>query len=208
MRATLTMLFIQMTVAGIAAAGVPDLQNSTAWTAAPPGSQPVLCNAPDGNGSPFAMARTLNGLVDATITIELRDGANAPVAYFSAFDLWLETDGPEATFMACASGTSADRNTDLSGRSVWAAPLWAGGWSTGRTRVMINGAALTSNAGLEIRHNSPDLNGDRVVDLSDVAAFATDYFGADAFRSDLWYDGVVDLADIPLLARAFGALCP
>lgn len=187
---------------------MPNLQNSTAWTAAPAGSQPVLCNAPDGIGSPFSMARTLNGIVDATITIELRDGANAPVAYFSAFDLWLEMDDPAGTFMACASGTSADRNTDLSGRSAWAAPLWAGGWSTGRTRVMVNGTALTSNAGLEIRHNSPDLNGDRVVDLSDVAAFAADYFGADAFRSDLWYDGVVDLADIPLLVRAFGVRCP
>jgi len=52
---------------------------------------------------------------------------------------------------------------------------------TGQTRVMVNGEALTSSAGLQIRH---------------------------ALRSDLRYGGVADLADIPLLARAFSTLCP
>lgn len=83
-----------------------------------------------------------------------------------------------------------------------------GGWSTGVTHATVNGAALTSHDGLDIRHNSPDLNGDGVVDLADIEGFAADYGAANACRSDLWNDGTVDLNDLSLLARSLDAQCP
>ncbi len=59
-----------------------------------------------------------------------------------------------------------------------------------------------------ININSPDINGDLVVNLSDVVEFARDYFGDDDYRSDFYWDGSVDLSDLVLMAQGIGASCP
>ena len=196
--------------AASAMAGVPDLQLSTASTAATAGAQPVLYNLPNGLGSTFALARTTSGIMPSQITLTVLDGGGVPVANFSANDMWLmkEVVASTGNFVACTGGTTADVNTNASGVTTWAAPLRAGGWSTSKTLVVINGSALTSNTGLVLRHNSADLNGDRSANLSDIPLFASDFYGAYAFRSDLSYDGVVNLSDIPRLASGVGAVCP
>jgi hypothetical protein len=125
--------------------------------------------------------------------------------------MWLEKEVVASTgnFIACTGGTTADLNTNASGVTTWAAPLRAGGWSTSKTLVVINGAALTSNTGLILQHNSADINGDGNANLSDIPLFATDFSaGSNAFRSDLQYDGFVNLSDIPRLASGVGAVCP
>ena len=77
------------------------------------------------------------------------------------------------------------------------------------TVVMVNGAALTSSAGLPIAHNSADINADGLVNLSDVQLFAADFYDVSYnFRSDLAFDAVVNLSDIVPLAQAFGGACP
>ncbi len=181
----------------------------TARTAAPPGVTPVLYNLPNGHGSEFTQARSTAGVVDATITLEVRDDNCIPVANYSANDMWLEKEVAAGTgnFTACIGGTIADANTNSEGVTTWFAPLAAGGWSTSRTLVVINGSALVTNPGLVLRHNSADLNGDAVANLADVPLFAGDYFGAYAFRSDLWFDGVVNLTDIARLVEGIGATC-
>lgn len=196
--------------ATVAMAGVPDLQLSTASTAAGAGVTPVMYNLPNGLGSTFAQARSTGGVVNATITLTVLDGGGVPVANFSANDMWLEKEVVAGTgnFIACTGGTTADVNTNASGVTTWAAPLRAGGWSTSKTLVVINGSALTSNTGLVLRHNSSDLNGDGSANLSDIPLFAADFYGAYAFRSDLQFDGVVNLSDIPRLASGVGAVCP
>jgi hypothetical protein len=195
--------------ATFAVAGVPDLQLSTAHTAASAGVNPVMYNLPNGLGSTFAQARATSGVVNATITLTVLDGGGVPVANFSAADMWLQKAVVAGTgnFIACTGGTTADLNTNNAGVTTWAAPLRAGGWSTSNTLVVINGAALTSNAGLNLRHNSADINGDGVANLSDIPLFASDY-GSAAFRSDLLFDGVVNVSDIPRLASGVGAVCP
>jgi len=196
--------------ATVAMAGVPDLQLSTASTAAPVGSTPVLYNLPNQLGSPFNQARAAGGaVVDATITLTVLDGGGVPVINFSASDMWLEKEVVANTgnFVACTGGTTANANTNNLGVTTWAAALRAGGWSTSKTLVVINGSPLTSNTGLVLRHNSADLNGDGVANLADIPLFANDFYGAYAFRSDLQYDGVVNLADIPKLASGNGAAC-
>ena len=73
---------------------------------------------------------------------------------------------------------------------------------------MINGAAVYTQLGVGLRFNSPDINGDLLVNLSDVQLFAGDFFGSYHFRSDLAYDNVVNLSDIVPLSRSLGATCP
>jgi len=197
--------------AASAMAGVPDLQLSTASTAAGVGVTPTMYNLPNGLGTTFANARSTGGVVNATITLTVLDGGGVPVANFSANDMWLEKEVVASTgnFAACTGGTTADLNTNASGVTTWAAPLRAGGWSTSKTLVVINGAALTSNTGLVLRHNSADINGDGNANLSDIPLFAIDFAaGANAFRSDLQFDGFVNLSDIPRLAAGVGAVCP
>lgn len=197
--------------ATVAMAGVPDLQLSTASTAAGAGVTPVMYNLPNGLGSTFAQARSTGGVVNATITLTVLDGGGVPVANFSAADMWLQKEVSAGTgnFIACTGGTTADLNTNLSGVTTWAAPLRAGGWSTSKTLVVINGSALTSNTGLVLRHNSADINGDGTANLSDIPLFAGDFSGGtNAFRSDLQFDGFVNLSDIPRLASGVGAVCP
>ena len=203
-------IVLVMSVATIAAAGVPDLLLSTASTAAPPGVTPVLYNLPNGLGSTFAQARTTGGVVNATITLTVLDGGGVPVANFPASSMWLQKEVVAGTgnFVACTSGTIADANTDASGVTTWTLPLRAGGWSISKTLVYIDGAPLTSNAGLVLQHNSADLNGDGTANLSDIPLFASDFYGPYAFRSDLQFDGVVNLSDIPRLAAGVGAVCP
>jgi hypothetical protein len=196
--------------AASAMAGVPDLQLSTASTAAGVGVTPVMYNLPNGLGSTFANARSTGGVVNATITLTVLDGGGVPVANFSANDMWLEKEIVTDTgnFIACTGGTTADLNTNASGVTTWAAPLRAGGWSTSKTLVVINGAALTSNTGLVLRHNSADINGDGNANLSDIPLFVADFYGAYSFRSDLLFDGIVNLSDIPRVASGVGAVCP
>ncbi len=196
--------------AASAMAGVPDLQLSTASTAAGVGVTPTMYNLPNGLGTTFANARSTGGVVNATITLTVLDGGGVPVANFSANDMWLEKEVVASTgnFAACTGGTTADLNTNASGVTTWAAPLRAGGWSTSKTLVVINGAALTSNTGLVLRHNSADINGDGNANLSDIPLFVADFYGAYSFRSDLLFDGIVNLSDIPRVASGVGAVCP
>jgi hypothetical protein len=196
--------------AASAMAGVPDLQLSTASTAAGVGVTPTMYNLPNGLGTTFANARSTGGVVNATITLTVLDGGGVPVANFSANDMWLEKEVVASTgnFAACTGGTTADLNTNASGVTTWAAPLRAGGWSTSKTLVVINGAALTSNTGLILQHNSADINGDGNANLSDIPLFVADFYGAYSFRSDLLFDGIVNLSDIPRVASGVGAVCP
>ena len=65
--------------------------------------------------------------------------------------------------------------------------------------------ALNHDAGLLV--NSPDLNGDLLVNLADVALFAQDIFGPYNYRSDLrWDEGFfgrrVNLSDVTVFAVA------
>ena len=183
------------------------MDNSWVEVEFPLGTPVVLYNVPNGMGSAFTEARDLGGAVDATITLYLRDANNDPVVDFPAEDLVLE---PSADFDSpCPGGTIADGNTDVNGMTQWVNPLFAGGWSEGSTVVMIGGIPLHPFPGfLPISHNSPDINGDLIVNLIDVSLFAQGYFGDYSFRIDLRYDGVINLADLSLFAQGMGAACP
>lgn len=200
------MVTLLVGTASFATAGVPDLLKSTAATAYTGATAAVLFNIPNGGGSAFDAARDITGAVDATVTVTLIDGLNAPVVGFPFEDVWLESaDGGMAM---CVGGTTADANSDAAGQTTWATPLAAGGFSLALTKVVISGAALTSSAGLPLHHNSADISGDGVVNLTDVPLFVNDFYGAYAFRSDFSFDAVINLSDVVKMGTAIGASCP
>lgn len=195
-------------MASFAMAGVPDLALSTATTAA---TEPVsLFNLPNGGGAELLNgAQTFGGtMTEATITLYLVDGLGDPIGSYGAADMWLETT--LGGLSACTAGTIADRNTDDDGITVWEDALGAGGFTdpaTELTVVVINGDAL-SQAGFNIQHNSADINGDGSANLSDIALFTQDLFGAYEYRSDFVWDGAINLSDVALMAQGNGTSCP
>lgn len=145
-------------------------------------------------------------IVDASITLHLRDCYDIPIAAFPREDMWLES--ADGGLSMCVGGTTADADTDAQGIATWTQPLAAGGSSQALCQVMINGLALPYSPGLLLHFNSPDINGDGAVNIMDVPLMAADFYGAGSFRSDLARDGRTDLGDIVKFAQALGSSCP
>jgi hypothetical protein len=195
-------------VATFAMAGVPDLQESTA---APTWNSGLmsLYNLPNGGGQAFNQARYWDGavsqIVDAEITLTVLDSSLNPVAVYPFEDMWLESR--DGGMFLCPGGSVADASTDVNGVTHWTVPLRTGGYSTDLLQVMINGAALTSDAGMAIMVNSADINGSGQVELGDVTIFSGDFFGAYNYRSDFSYDTDINLLDVTRLSAGWGAFC-
>ncbi len=191
----------------LALSGVPDLYTSEAFTAFEGPGLASLLVVPDGSGNRFTEAHDEQGnVVDATITLYLRDGAGVPIVNFPFEDLWLES--MDGGLVICIGGSTADNHTDSQGVTQWVAPMFAGGFSQGPVLVLINGSALGSNPGLPLRFNSPDVNGDLLVNLQDISILAVDYFTNYNFRCDLNGDSWLNLQDISIFAQHIGAQCP
>jgi hypothetical protein len=200
-----------VSMAAMATADVPDLELSTAEYSGdtPPVGQAFLYNLPDGTGNSFDEAT--GG--DATIELTLRNESGDPIANYPFEDLELQpTDvNGDDSFAPCESGTVADANTDELGQTEWNDPLFAGGYTdpvVDIVQVYVSGAPL-DGPGFNLQFNSSDVNSDGVVNLLDVSAFSTDFYGGlNPFESDFNHDGVVNLLDVSILASGFGAICP
>ncbi len=172
--------------------------------------QPVsLCVYPDGDGSrpgdSLDACFTYGGTIaDATITLNLYDWDYNPVPYFPAEDLWLETE--DGGMVLCPGGSIADSDTDLNGMTTFSGPLRAGGSGEGII-VLVNGM-LCPEPALAIKINSPDLNGDLVVNLSDIVLFADSFLGEYSYACDFYWDGDTNLSDLVMLSLGMGAACP
>jgi hypothetical protein len=154
--------------------------------------------------------------INATIQVTVRDGLGVAIANYPFEDIWLECPAsgnpPGDTdihvgLSACVGGATADFSTDVAGYTEFNNPPFAGGQSWGQTRVVVNGNGLSNT--VDVSYVSPDLNGDGVVNLIDLADFTEDYFdSAYHFRSDLFYDNVVNLIDLPKMAQYYTSTCP
>ena len=200
------MITLIVGAASLAMAGVPDVTQCSASRAYTGPERTVLFNVPDGNGNAFTEAvKVGGGVADATITIIIRDGAGVPVVNFPFEDTWIES--VDGGMVACTGGATSDVSTDVDGMTQLQTPLQAGGASLTDTRIIINNNALANT--LPISYNSSDLDGSGAVNLTDVQLFAGDFFDVSyMFRSDLFFDNVVNLSDLPLLAATIGASCP
>jgi len=176
---------------------------------------------PDGSGPPLSEARSGGIAVDATIRVRLVDLYGYPIAVFPWEDIWLQFEVGEGTATGCFSYPAfpggifmADEATDFDGWTQFAQPLHGGGWSEVSVTVYLNGWPAmdpdqTVYPSLPLGMVSPDINGDLVVGLSDIAHFVQDLrdVGGVDPRSDFNNDSVINLADIVLLTQALGAAC-
>ncbi|HOX24204.1 MAG TPA: hypothetical protein PLL30_00440 [Candidatus Krumholzibacteria bacterium] len=190
---------------GVAASDPPPV--CTAWMnhaghvwVSPAGRGPMLSNAyfpgwPDG--------------VDATIHVRLLDQNGDPIVAYPAEDIWLGAP-VGVPFAYCAGGTVADDDTDANGETTISRPLRAGGQvpPTDQPRVFVGGQPIAFGD-LPLTVNSPDVNGDLVVDLSDIVFFTQDLLGGGIvdFRHDFNADGVLNLSDVVVLAASLGDRC-
>lgn len=187
-----------------------------------PGEEASILMYPDGSGPSLTEAVVLGGdEVDATIGIWLMTDEGVPIADFPPEDIWLQWVEEPETLDGCLDyGPNhpggvfiADAATDIDGWTAFTQPLRGGGWSAGPVTVFVNGEPAEGPWGsphppVPLRANSPDLSGDRQVNLTDITLFIQDYFGEYAYRSDLRWDGVINLTDISLFAQGVGMVCP
>ncbi len=204
----LLLIFTLLLVPTITFATVPDFSNCSATCAY---YGPVsLFVVPDGSGQPLteASARDLagDGPIDATITVTLLDIMAVPIYMFPEEDVYLETS--LGGMMACAGGVHADSPSDINGEMTFISALRAGGHSSVGEQmvVLINGMPLFGYD-LDIMVNSPDIDGNGVVNLTDITMFAGD-MGSYNFRSDFYQDGVLNLVDIVFMAGSVSGNCP
>ena len=181
-----------------------------------------LLSRPDGTGRPLTQAQAWDGipgsspvLADATITVRLVDGASAPVVGFPAEGIRVVSQA--GGWAECPSNRlTADAPTDANGLTTISGALFAGGHSaTGELmQVVVDDPTVTTTtypnglAGLEIFVNSPDINRDLDVNLSDVGAFAAAFAGVYDYAADYIWNGQLNLSDVGQLAAALGATCP
>ncbi len=176
-------------------AQLPDFSLSTATAT---GTPAVWLIDPAGDGPMLSQ-------IGVVITLVLRDGTGFPITNHPFQDMWID-DAGNGSIALCNGGSVADRDTDLSGMTTFSRRIAGGGWTDQGVGVYVSGLRVGVLAGLDIV--SPDLTGDRVVDLEDVAAFAVDFTGGGySLRVDLSCNGVVDLADIGVLALHYGHAC-
>jgi hypothetical protein len=125
----------------------------------------------------YSTSLTLSGTKDATITQIFVNNSTANVIL------------PTSTTWQYPATLIFGNNTySVFGRN-------AGGSSSSSVNVTIN------------VHKLADINGDGVVDLTDLSMFATDYENTGTLNyalSDMDGDGLVDLTDFSILAKAYG----
>jgi hypothetical protein len=168
---------------------------------------------PDGSGQGFTQAMAFGGqITDASITLLMTEFNGTPVPYFPGQDIWLDAESTTDSHCPDYAQFSPDGNTDINGQTSFTASLTGSGWSEGPVWVYHEGArSAHPTAGehppVQLRFNSADIDGDGNINLTDVAAFSTDFFGSYHYRSDFHWDGQLNLADVAKMASGFGHDC-
>lgn len=181
-------------LAGLASAGVPDAGLSTSSAA----GTGTLLITPAGNGNTL-------GAIGAVVTVTVVDNTGTPIAGYPFQDIYLD-DAGTAEIALCQGGSVADFNTNAAGVTTISGGISGGGFTQSGLQVYLAGVAI--GAALGINANSPDINGDLVVNLADIGSFAADFTGSYAFRSDFDANGSINLGDLGVLASNNNQSCP
>jgi hypothetical protein len=186
-------------------AGIPDPTNSYATTMAQQDVSVLV--SPSGIGSQLSacFAYQQGPVADATIELWVRDAVGDPIYLFPSSDMWLET--ASKGMVLCPGGSTADQSTDINGYTTFSHAIFAGCCGSGIV-VTVNGQALSQAPFSNIYVNSPDMNCNLVVNLSDVVVWATVFFGTYDYCADFYWDGLLNLSDIVILAQSIAATCP
>lgn len=185
---------------------LPDLALSVAWRNYEGPEILTLLINPWGTGQFFNQAHLPDGTIaNGTINLLLLDAAGQPINGYPLEDIWLQDAGGSLAFCGIFE-LWPDEDTGLDGQTLWFNRPRGGGHTTSLLQVYVNGSPLQGPT-LPLRINSPDINSDLRVTLTDVAYMSQDYFGAYHFRSDLHHDGALNLSDVAVLAGAIGHSC-
>jgi len=198
--------------AGALAQGTPVAANSTAVLNAGVPMVSVFL-LPDGTGNALTNCYGPGGIaVAATIDVTIRDVTGVMIPFVSNREIRLNEAGtslawcPDALYPPPQHAPNcADADTDLAGRTSFTQAYRGFGNHAGPTQVWVleaSGLYQPIPNLLPIQFNSPDVNSDGIINLSDIALFAQDLFSGPApYRSDFNWDGVINLSDIVLFAQ-------
>ncbi len=187
-------------VAGVAFGGIIDPCQSTASSA---GGCIVICPAGDGD------QLSAKG---AMISITVNDNTGTGIEGIPASDFWLVDCDPIRVMVLCGgSGSSnADAATDASGNTTMSGDIAAGGCAIG-VSVIVQGFAIgcpaTCLTAIEVK--SPDMNGDLVVNLPDLALFGAQY-PPNPFTNtcaDFNCDNLINLQDFSVFGLHYNHVC-
>lgn len=158
---------------------------------------------PDGSGPTLAS----EGHV---VWFRVVDRGGSPIEGYPFQDLMLARLDGTTQVIPCPGGAVADANTDANGESTFSGALAAGGWTDETLYIHAAGVPAVDLPPLQLTVNSPDLDGNHMVNLQDIGAFALDFASGYAFRSDIGgdLDGTLNLADVGVLAIHNGKSCP
>jgi hypothetical protein len=201
--ACVALLFSSAIEAGVVVAQTPDPALSTVVANPPEGGIWFMCPAGDGQSHP--------GLT-AVVEVTLVDATGTPIFDYPFQDISVDGSVPDELHL-CPGGLTADANTDLSGFTTISGPPAGGGGTSEGLAVLLSGIPLGAPA-VPILVNSPDLNGDGLVNLTDLAIASLDWRGVTQqqnpipFRVDFLPDDELNLMDVVLFARHRDHVCP
>ncbi len=171
---------------------------------------------PDGSGPDLSEAQGFGGtVVDATIRVKLIMVDGVAIGGFPGEDVWLQDES--GSVFSCPGGFFADNSSDASGIITFSSSMAGGGHTEGPIYVYVVGNRaydpqdypfpMTHPPVEGLHFNSADINGDGLINLSDIGLFSEDFFGMYNYRSDFYWDGYLNLSDVSKLALALGRTC-
>ncbi len=202
----LVTLILVLLVPAVVFGEVPDINNCDISTRATEDVSVMICPACDGMA--FSVAKTFGDVfvpMDATIEVYIRNNAGQALEGIAAENIWLEESG----INFCPDGNIADSDTDATGYTEFAMPPCGGGCSDNLTLggYLAPGTPFNENPLPHIMFNSPDTNGDLVVNLIDLSVFAEAYFLPATYCFDFYWDDVMDLRDLSIFAEHYTHAC-
>lgn len=195
----------------------PDIAYSTAYLI---GSAPEVSvfTVPDGTGRPLTNCFEWGG-GPANVQIEVYLGdALGPCVGYPNRRVQINKGSPTQVWCsgslyppASHKPNCADSATSGAGFTYFS-NSYHGGGHTWMTRVYVfNGIGWNYLPTVldNVHFNSADMNGDLVVDLTDVSLFVPCWYTVPIpYECDFCWDGVGDLSDVVLMAMAYGRSCP
>jgi len=213
MRNIISLALAAVCVLGLAvgaSAGVPDTNNSVAsaancgrFTIAPGGGETLI-----------------EGTNAYTIFVTVNDINGDPVVTLAPTDLWLDRPGNLVACGGADAASQADNDTSGDGMTEFTGTIYGGvsgdagnGVNCDDTDLYVYalGIVLNGNNPVCVAFDSPDLNGDLMVNVIDFGKFAADYncsVGCDPCH-DYNEDGSTGVIDFSIFAAAYNSsVCP
>jgi hypothetical protein len=206
----LVTLILVLLIPAVVLGQVPDIAKCDISTRATEPVSIMICPCCDGNGFEYAKTFGLTSYyLDATIEVNIRDGQENPINEIPAASIWMEAPGitwclPEGNIVDFETGymMAPDGYTEFA-----LAPCGGGCSEEFTLNGFLDGTSFNENPITYIKFNSPDLSGDGLINLADLAQFAAIYWEPATYCTDFYWDGEMNLLDLALFAEHYTHPC-